>query len=462
MTWSASMQTNAMTKKLYPALLIAAFGLSAGAPRAHATVAQDAVRADLNGIDTVVLHTTAQDVVTVAGSLPAGDDRSPAENVALATLTGAMLDKGTTKHDKFAIAQMLGDVGATVGFSVGPNTLQVTGKCLRKDLPLLLSLLAEQLRLPAFSEQEFAKLQKQIAGSVRQQLEDTDFRADDDFSRAVYPTGHPNRQPTPQEILAAVEKTTVADLRRFHSQYYGTTGMRLVIVGDVDPKAAQASIGQAFEGWKGGSVPPAPPKANALSAQAVQTVYMPDKTNVSVVIGQPTQLRYADPDAIALRVGTRILGVGFTGRLMATVRDKEGLTYGIGATVANDTYVDGDWRIEGNFAPALLDKGIASTKRELASWHDQGVTAAELTRAKSQVAGTYLVRLSTTGGMAATILQMLNAGMPLSFVDEYPHRVAALTLEDVNGAIKRHLDPAKMVLVQAGTVPGATQGAAKP
>jgi zinc protease len=90
------------------------------------------------------------------------------------------------------------------------------------------------------------------------------------------------------------------------------------------------------------------------------------------------------------------------------------------------------------------------------------VTAAELTRAKSQVAGTYLVRLSTTGGMAATILQMLNAGMPLSFVDEYPHRVAALTLEDVNGAIKRHLDPAKMVLVQAGTVPGATQGAAKP
>ena len=53
----------------------------------------------------------------------------------------------------------------------------------------------------------------------------------------------------------------------------------------------------------------------------------------------------------------------------------------------------------------MLDKGIASTKRELASWHDRGVTAAELTRAKSQVAGTYLVRLSTTLGSIAARLQ---------------------------------------------------------
>jgi zinc protease len=49
--------------------------------------------------------------------------------------------------------------------------LQISGKCLRKDLPLLLNLMAEQLRMPAFSPAEFAKLQKQIAGSIRQQLD---------------------------------------------------------------------------------------------------------------------------------------------------------------------------------------------------------------------------------------------------------------------------------------------------
>jgi zinc protease len=144
---------------------------------------------------------------------------------------------------------------------------------------------------------------------------------------------------------------------------------------------------------------------------------------------------------------------------MANVRDKEGLTYGINASIRNDTFVDGDWRIEGNFAPALLDQGIASTKRQLIAWHGQGITAAELERAKTEVAGTYKVGLATTSGMAGRILAMLNAGMPLSFVDEYPQRVAALTLDEVNGAIRAHIDPAKMVLVQAGTVPSGTAAA---
>jgi zinc protease len=123
-------------------------------------------------------------------------------------------------------------------------------------------------------------------------------------------------------------------------------------------------------------------------------------------------------------------------------------------------FVDGDWRIGASFAPALLQQGIDSTRRQLTEWHDKGVTAAELERAKTEVAGTYQVRLATTGGTAGTILQMLNAGMPLAYVDEYPQRVAALTLAEVNDAIKRHLDPSRMVLVQAGTVPGAQGGAA--
>jgi zinc protease len=164
-----------------------------GAAPAQAEIAKDAVRKSIAGIDTVVLKTGVKDVVSVVGSLPAGDDRSPAENAALATLTGMMLDKGTTRQDKFEIAQKLGDVGATLRFSVGATQMQFSGKCLRKDVPLLVSLVAEQLRLPAFSPDEFDKLKRQLVGSMQRQLEDTDFRADDAFSRTsirpAIPTG---------------------------------------------------------------------------------------------------------------------------------------------------------------------------------------------------------------------------------------------------------------------------------
>lgn len=418
-----------------------------------ASVAGDAVRADINGIDVIIVRTDVQDVVTMAGTLRAGDDRSPPGNSALATLTGEMLDQGTAKQDKFAIAQKLGSVGAMLSFSVGANTLQVGGKCLGDDLPLVVSLMAEQLREPAFSDAELAKQKKQIEGGIRRQLEDPDFRAADAFSRAVFPQGHPNRPPTPEQFLADMGNTTVADLKQFHSQYYGPTGMRLVIVGDVDPTAVQAEIRKSFAGWSGGSIPPAAARAPEIAAARTETIAMPDKPSVAVVMGQPTQLKYSDPDALPLRLGTRILGSGgFTSRLMASVRDQEGLTYGISSFLTDDTFADGAWSVNASFAPELLEKGVASTRREVEAWHTKGVTAAELARAKTELAGTYQVGLATTGGLAGAILIMLNRGMPLSFVDEYPKRIAAMTLEEVNGAIKRHIDPSTLVLVEAGTV----------
>jgi zinc protease len=430
--------------------------LTAG--RSEAGVASSATRADVNGIDVIIVPTGVKDVVTIVGSLRAGDDRSPAGNTAIATLTGAMLDKGTTTEDKFAIAQKLGGVGAALSFSVGPSALSISGKCLRKDLPLVASLLAEQLRAPAFPDEEFAKLKKQIEGAMRQQMDDTDFRADDAFSRAVFPPGHPNRQPAPEAFIADVGKATTDELRQFHSQYYGPTGMRLVIVGDVDPASALAELRQVFAGWSGGSLPPAVTAAPPLSAANDEGVFMADKTSVSIVMGQPTQLRYSDPEALALRLATRIFGSGFTGRLMSNVRDKEGLTYGIGATVSGDTFTDGDWYIYATFAPALLDKGLASTKKQLALWRDHGVTAAELARAKTRVAGSYRVGLATTSGLAGTVLQVLDSGLPIDYVDDYPAKIDALTLDQVNGAIRRHIDPQKMVLVEAGTLPEVKAG----
>lgn len=424
-------------------------------PAARAQVATNAVHEAIAGMDVVVLKTGVQDVVTIRGTLPAGDGRSPATNPAIAELTGGMLDKGTTQHDKFALSQMLGDVGATITFSVNPNALAINAKCLRKDLPLVLGLLAEQLRSPAFAPEEFAKLKKQLAGRTKRALEDTDFRSSDAFTRAVYPLGHPNRAATPEEILTGADKATLDDVKAFYAQYYGPVAMKLVIVGDVDSAMATAELAKAFAGWTGGSPAPRPARAGFVDTSHDQNVFMADKTNVSVVWGEATQVRYGEPDALALRLGATVLGGGFTGRLMSTVRDKEGLTYGVYSYLGNDTFTDGDWRIWANFAPELLEKGVASTKRELTKWYQDGVTDAELARVKGDFVGSYLVGLSTTTGMATTILNTLNRDLPLTFIDEFGTKVNAITRDQVNATIRKHLDPDKMVLVKAGTIPGA-------
>ena len=151
-------------------------------------------------------------------------------------------------------------------------------------------------------------------------------------------------------------------------------------------------------------------------------------------------------------MGTAIFGSGFTSRLMGTVRDKEGLTYGINAGMGDDALNDGYWKISATFAPSLLEKGAASTQRELLKWARDGVTAEELAARKTNLIGSYQVSLATTVGLAGALQQAVLRGYPVSWLDDYPRAIEAITLDEVNRAIKKHIDPEKMVLVKAGTV----------
>ncbi|MEA3196661.1 MAG: zinc protease [Gammaproteobacteria bacterium] len=444
------MRPNRMRNFLKRHYALAAVFLMSGTVSAN--VADQSHRSQVAGIDLITYHTDVKDVVVILGSLPAGDAMAEPGNIAIPTLAGMMLDRGTKTLDKFAIAEQLDNVGAEISFGVGTQSLEIRAKCLKKDLPLVIGLIAAELRKPALQLQEFNKAKQQFIGALEASAQNTEARAQEAFDRAIFPKGHPNRPHAVSEYEAAAKSATLDELKAFHAKYYGPAHMTLVIVGDVAAPEAQTEIGKAFSGWIGGQdfVRPAAPAV--LEAAHEVSVPLDDKPSVSVIIGQPTGLRYKDPDALALRVGTAILGSGFTGRLMGTVRDREGLTYNIGATMADDSIVDGRWDISASFAPALLDKGIASTRRELDRWWKDGVTEQELTVRKQGLVGSYLVGLSTTAGLANAILTDVQRGYEVSRVDTFPEAVKALTRDEVNSAIKSHLNPGVMVSVKAGSV----------
>jgi zinc protease len=420
---------------------------------AAANVADQSHRSPVAGIDLITYHTDVKQVVVILGSLPAGDAMAEPGNIAIPTLAGMMLDRGTKSLDKFAIAEQLDNVGAEITFGVGTQSLEIRAKCLKKDLPLVIGLIAAELRTPALQLPEFNKAKQQFIGALEASAQNTEARAQEAFGRAIFPPGHPNRPHTVSDYEAAAKAATLDELKAFHAKYYGPAHMTLVVAGDVDAPETQAEIGKAFSGWTGGQDYVRPATPAALKAAREVSVPLTDKPSVSVLIGQPTGLRYKDPDALALRVGTAILGSGFTGRLMGIVRDKEGLTYNIGAAMSDDSIVDGRWDISASFAPALLDKGIASTRRELDRWWKDGVTDRELAVRKQGLVGGYLVGLSTTAGLANAILTDVQRGYDVSRIEQYPEAVNALTRDQVNSAIKNHLNPSVMMLVKAGSVP---------
>jgi zinc protease len=166
-------------------------------------------------------------------------------------------------------------------------------------------------------------------------------------------------------------------------------------------------------------------------------------------------LRLPEADRVALNVATSVLGGGFSGHLMHVIRDKKGLTYGISSFIVSDTYNEGSWAIQATFAPGLLDRGLEATSEVLKDWYEHGITEQELAYRKSNMIGLYEVSLATTDGLARKLLQSVQAGLGPQYLDDYPKEIAALKLDQVNAAIRSHLDPDRMVTVVAGSIPPA-------
>ncbi len=419
---------------------------STSAPTA-AKIAPRIVRAKVSGIDLLICATGVKDVITIKGAMPAYNPSNPI----LGELAAEMLERGTEKHDADAIATLLDKVGAQIQFGLDAGNVSFAAQCLKKDSSQVIDLLAEQLREPTFPKDEYDKLVTQKLAEAQQLRDSTDAQASIAFRRAVFPAGHPQYRLTPEERIAALKKVTVADLKEFHGKYFGGAYSTIVVVGDVEPAPIQADVKKAFADWSGGQPLPAAPAPIKISEAKDLTVNVPGKESVNVIMGEPAGLRYADPDFLPLSVGTSVLGRGFTSRLLSTVRDTEGLTYGIGAELVGSGKLDQAWVISATFAPSLVKQGLASTERELTKWHRDGITEAELDYRKSALAGAHRVGLATSGGLADSILSTVRRGLELSWIDEYPKKVAALSLKQVNGAIQRYVDPAKFVTVRAGT-----------
>lgn len=405
-----------------------------------------------NGIQLVAIDLPIHGVVSFAGSLAAGETLSPQNAPALAGLTAAMLDKGTTLRDRFAIAEQLDRLGAEISFGADAHTLGFSGKFLRADAGSIMELLAEQLRQPAFDPEVFTTVKsRQIAGLL-QAMDNTDYRANSEVSRLLYPAGHPNYSTPLKTLITDVEQTTPEALREFHTAYYGPNSMRLVFAGDIDFEQLVAAVENAFDGWINGAEYPEKTTAKPANKAQSERIYIADKTSVSVCYGYQTGLRRTDPDYIPFMIGNYILGGSFQSRLMSEVRKKRGLTYSIRTGHEGDIFSSGNWLLRASFGPSQLEQGLLATQTVIDEWHQAGVNEEEVSAALETLSGSYLVNLTTTGSVAGQVLSFMERGFSAEYIDSYPQDLKQTTAEQVNAAIRAHFNPEETAQVIAGSL----------
>lgn len=409
-------------------------------------------RATIGGIEIIAIDMPINDVVSFVGSFAAGETLSPADAPTLAGLTASMLDKGTTRNDRFAIAERLDTLGADIGFAANAHSLEFSGKFLREDAGAVMGLLAEQLREPAFDPDVLETLKSRQSSGLLQAIDNPDYRADAQVARLLYPQGHPNYSDKIDVLLEDLKTTTIENIAQFHADHYGPKSMRLVFAGDIDFEQLTAAVEFAFDGWSGGVDYPAKLPAQLKNKEQSKRIYITDKTSVAVRYAQNTGIQRNDEDYLPFMLGNYILGGSFNSRLMQEVRKKQGLTYSIRSGHTGDITTPGNWILSASFSPALLDQGLAATEAVVTEWYEQGITEAEAQKAIETLSGGYLVGLSTTSSVAGQVLSFMQRGFGPEYIDEYPKLLQAVTAKQVNRTIRQHLKPERNTRVIAGSL----------
>ncbi len=390
---------------------------------------------------------TKGQTVNVAMDFRFGDLASMQGKATARDLTGAMIGRGTGKLTRQQIADEM-------------TRLKMTGSVFdfqttRENLAEALKLSAAVVREANFPAPEFEQLKREIVTSLQARLSDPDALSRDALQKHFdrYPPGDPRHFLSMQERIDAVNAATLEQTRAFYAQFWGTSRGQIAIVGDFDADAAQQELGSLFPDWKSRA-----PFAEILRepAQVAPTrifIDTPDKENATYRARVALDLRDDDPDAPALLLANEILGggSGLHSRLVDRVRQKDGLSYGIGSGISvNGKDRAASWGFGASAAPQNIDRVEADVREEIDRLLRDGFAKDEVEDARKGVLQERMVARSDDGTVAMGWVSNLDLGRSFEFSRQLEDRIRALTPEQMQQAVRRYLDPQAMTVVIAG------------
>jgi zinc protease len=411
-----------------------------------------------NGITVVVQQNPAGSTLALRASLPAGHVLDPQGKSGLASLTAAMLTRGTEARTGLEFATQLEDVGASLSASAEPLATMISGRAESRDFDRLMDLLAEMLRRPAFSAAELGRLKGEALAQIAQARDDPDSAAEREFGRAIYPAGHPLRPPTFDEAEHAIRRITREDLVGFHDHQYGPDGLILVLAGSLTADQVRQAVETRLGAWPRNPQSEPPPSLDVpLQTTSVRILIpIPDKSQTAILWGHAGGLRRSDPDFYATQIMNLVLGGGgaLNSRLGTVIRDELGLAYTV------ESFFDAGW-YPGPFAvslgtnPANAKPAIEAMLREIRRLRERGITRRERDEAVAYLTGRFPLRLETNSGMADVLWAMEFYRLGADYLDRYADYYRAVTLAQANDAALKHLRPDLGTLAVAGTDPDA-------
>jgi predicted Zn-dependent peptidase len=390
--------------------------------------------------------------------LRGGEESETGPLAGVSNVTAALLRQGSAGHTKDQFSEELDGLGGTFNAVVNEQATLLAAEFLKKDFEQGLNLCADALLHPTFPETEFRKEVARRIDNLKS-LKDTPGAINSHYRSFFFGSSHPYGH-VPDE--ASFDRIRREDVLDYHKRMYVGRNLIVIVAGDFDPAAAKTRVAAVFGAAPAGSpytwVDDRPPARNPNPT--VLLIDKPDATQTYFIIAQPG-VRRSTPDRVALSLVNTLFGGRFSSMINDELRVNSGLTYGASSRVELARLTGGLY-ISTYTKTETTGKTIDLALEVLNRLRDKGITAEQLTSAKTYLKGTYPAqRLQTSDQIASVLGEMELFGLGRDEVDQFFSRVDAVTLDQANEVIRKYYRTDNLTFVLLGNASKIREVAAK-
>jgi zinc protease len=421
--------------------------------------------------DAIVVKEPQSPYVALNIWIHCGSQNDPPGKQGLATMTAGLLAESATKNNSYEqILNKLYPMAVGYDSSVDKEMTNFTGRVHKDNLELYYSLFRDAILAPAFKPEDFQRVKSQMLNYLKQTRR---FSNDEELSKELlyHEIYRGTAYQHPEEgYVTSVNSLTLEDVKAFYAKYY-TRDNSTVAVGGGFPPGFKRRVRDDFDALPTGAVEPAP-KIQPAPVQGMHFLLVEKNTNTSPIsFGFPISLLRPDKDFYAMMLFNSWMGEhrNSFSHLYHVIREIRGINYGDYsyieayprgyATQVPPTNVGRRSQIyevwlrpvaetePGNLHDRTLFT-LRAALRELTGVHQKGMSPEDFGAAK-------LFLKNYVSNFGATLSRRLAYrvddkfyGMPdPGFLNSMKPGIEALTLEQVNAAIKNRLQMQGMRVV---------------
>jgi len=364
-----------------------------------------------------------------------------------------MLFKGTEKRP--SAKQIADDMDAVGGYLNAFTDKEYTcyyARALSEHLPLAVDILTDMYAHSLFDPEETTRERKVVLEEIKRREDDPDDLVHDLFAETIFPD-HPLGKSV-IGLAEVVDGLTPEELRSYMSKYYGPGSVIVSVAGNMEHAQVVDLVSNALGDLKGGS--PTPGDARP-PVTAKRFEYARPTEQVNFCIGTKGYGQF-DEDRYALALMDAILGGSMGSRLFQEIREKRGLAYSVGSYSA--THREGGYFVAyGGTSPDTYEQCLELAQGEFDKVRRDGVTEAELNRAKNQFRGALIMaqesmssRMNRIGKSEVYYDRVIPMSEVTALIDKVTladvHRVAASIFPE---------NPAEYAIAAVGPFNGVTK-----